>query len=80
MRLYVGNLPFSLTEEDLREAFSTCGTVVSVSIEKYDDGRPRGFGYVTMSSQSDGELAIENLDKTQFLGRTINVNVDHGRR
>ncbi len=72
--IYVGNLPWSATEEDVRAAFANYGEVVSVKlIEDRETGRPRGFGFVEMEDQGALE-AIENLDGTDFGGRNIKVN------
>jgi RNA recognition motif-containing protein len=73
-RLYVGNLPFSATDESLRAVFSKHGTVEKVSlITDRDTGRPRGFGFVEMSS-ADAERAIQALNGTDFGGRPLKVN------
>ena len=73
-KLYVGNLPWSSTEEEVRSAFEAFGQVESVNlIEDRETGRPRGFGFVEMDE--DGAVqAIENLDGTEFGGRTLKVN------
>jgi RNA recognition motif-containing protein len=72
--IYVGNLPWSATEDDVRAAFAEYGEVVSVKlINDRETGRPRGFGFVEMEDQ--GALAaIEALDGTDFGGRNIKVN------
>ncbi|ACV68775.1 RNA recognition motif domain-containing protein [Desulfohalobium retbaense] len=71
--IYVGNLPFSATEDEVRSAFGAYGEVTSVKlIEDRETGRPRGFGFVEMSD--GGEQAIENLDGQDFGGRTLKVN------
>ncbi len=72
--LYVGNLPWSATEQEVRDTFAAHGEVISVKlIEDRETGRPRGFGFVEMDDQ--GALdAIENLDGTDFGGRNIKVN------
>ncbi|MGH8198868.1 MAG: RNA recognition motif domain-containing protein [Steroidobacteraceae bacterium] len=73
-RLYVGNLPFSATDESVRALFSKHGTVEKVSlITDRDTGRPRGFGFVEMSS-ADAERAIQALNGTDFGGRPMKVN------
>jgi RNA recognition motif-containing protein len=73
-RLYVGNLPFSATDESVRALFSKHGTVEKVSlITDRDTGRPRGFGFVEMSS-ADAARAIEALNGTDFGGRPLKVN------
>jgi RNA recognition motif-containing protein len=72
-KLYVGNLSFSTTADDLREAFGEHGTVVSAQIvSDRDTGRSRGFAFVEMSSGA--EEAIESLNGTDFQGRTLTVN------
>jgi RNA recognition motif-containing protein len=73
-RIYVGNLPFSATEESVRALFSKHGTVEKFSlITDRDTGRPRGFGFVEMSS-ADAERAIQALNGTDFGGRPLKVN------
>ncbi|MGL1861499.1 MAG: RNA-binding protein [Pseudodesulfovibrio sp.] len=72
--IYVGNLPWSCTEEEMRNAFAAYGEVTSVKlIEDRETGRPRGFGFVEMEDQGALE-AIEALDGTDFGGRNIKVN------
>lgn len=74
-KLYVGNLPYSSTEESLREAFSQSGTVDSVTIiVDRDTGRSKGFGFVEMGSDSEAQAAIEALDGQDLGGRRIKVN------
>jgi len=73
-RIYVGNLPFSATDESLRALFSKHGTVEKVSlITDRETGRPRGFGFVEMSS-ADAARAIQALNGTDFGGRPLRVN------
>jgi len=75
MKLYVGNLSFDSTEQDLQDAFGEFGSVESVSIiEDRDTGRSRGFGFVEMSSQAEGQDAISNLDGKEMDGRNLKVN------
>jgi len=72
--IYVGNLPWSSTEEEVRAAFEAYGEVISVKlINDRETGRPRGFGFVEMEDQGALE-AIENLDGSDFGGRNIKVN------
>lgn len=72
--IYVGNLPFSASEDEVRDAFAQYGEVLSVKlITDRETGRPRGFGFVEMND-SDAEAAIEALDNTDFGGRNIKVN------
>lgn len=71
--LYVGNLPFSTTEEELRAAFSVHGTVTSTQIIKdRETGRSRGFGFVEMSDGADA--AVTAMNGAMFQGRTLTVN------
>ena len=75
MRIYVGNMSFSTTEESLREAFEQHGAVDDVSIvTDRDTGRPRGFGFVEMSSNEEAQKAIDALNGTELDGRTLTVN------
>jgi RNA recognition motif-containing protein len=75
MKLYVGNLSFDATEQDLRDTFGEVGTVESVNIiEDRDTGRSRGFGFVEMSSKSEGQEAISQLDGKEMDGRNLKVN------
>ncbi|MFQ3670287.1 MAG: RNA-binding protein [Verrucomicrobiia bacterium] len=75
MKLYVGNLPFQTTEGELQDLFSQHGTVTDALIvmDKMTQ-RPRGFGFVTMSSAEEGRRACEALDGTDFGGRSLAVN------
>jgi cold-inducible RNA-binding protein len=73
--IFVGNLSFNTSEDELRQAFEAFGQVDRVSImTDRDTGRSRGFGFVEMASNEDGEKAITALNGTQIGGRTINVN------
>jgi RNA recognition motif-containing protein len=73
-RLYVGNLPFDASIEDVRTAFEAYGTVHDVSlVTDRETGRPRGFGFVEMDAQS-ASAAIEGLNNKDFGGRDLNVN------
>ncbi|HCW32354.1 MAG: RNA-binding protein (RRM domain) [Candidatus Peregrinibacteria bacterium GW2011_GWE2_39_6] len=74
-RLYVGGIPYRTTEEALRAAFSQAGTVVSVKIitDKFS-GRSRGFGFVEMETEAEGQKAIEMWHGKEFEGRTLTVN------
>ncbi|UCD64013.1 MAG: RNA-binding protein [Candidatus Zixiibacteriota bacterium] len=75
MNIYVGNLSYDTTEEELRQAFEDFGEVTSVSVikDKYT-GRSRGFGFVEMASQEAGEAAIAGLNEKELGGRKLNVN------
>ena len=73
-KIYVGNLPFSATEESVRTLFAQHGTVDSVAlISDRDTGRPRGFGFIEMSS-SDAARAIQSLNGHDLEGRALKVN------
>ena len=75
MKLFVGNLPFSATEQDIREAFEAHGEVSDVAvIMDRETGRPRGFAFVEMPDGGQGNAAIEALNNTDFGGRSLNVN------
>lgn len=75
MNIYVGNLPYSTTEDDLHEMFSAFGGVSSANIisDKFS-GQSKGFGFVEMPSQTDAEEAIKALDGSSVKGRNIKVN------
>ena len=73
-KLYVGNLPFSATEDSVRELFAPHGTVESLSlITDRDTGRPRGFGFVTMAN-ADASRAMQALNGKDFDGRALKIN------
>ncbi len=73
-KLYVGNLPFTATDESVRALFSKHGTVEKVSlINDRDTGRPRGFGFVEMSN-ADAARAMQALNGADFEGRSLRVN------
>jgi len=73
--IFVGNLSFNTNEDELRQAFEPYGQVDRVSIlTDRDTGRSRGFGFVEMANNEDGEKAIAALNGSQIGGRTINVN------
>ncbi len=74
-KLYVGNLPFSATDQSLMETFSQCGKVESAKIiTDRDTGRSKGFGFVEMSSDSEAQTAISKFNGTDLDGRAITVN------
>jgi RNA recognition motif-containing protein len=74
-KLYVGNLSYNTHEEDLREAFSKIGEVVSATlIVDQASGRSKGFGFVEMASDEDAAKAITAMNGTSFMDRTITVN------
>jgi cold-inducible RNA-binding protein len=71
-RLYIGNLPYTITEEELRTLFSQHGTVTAVQVMMdRETGRPRGFAFVEME---DGRAAIQSLDGQEYSGRNLRVN------
>ncbi len=75
MNIYIGNLAYTVTEDDLRESFSEFGQVESASIinDKFS-GRSKGFGFVDMPNDSEAREAIESLNDKDLNGRTIKVN------
>lgn len=74
-KLYVGNLPFSATEQVLSESFAECGTVTSVKIIiDRDSGRSKGFGFVEMSTPSEAQNAITRFNGADWEGRPMTVN------
>lgn len=75
MNIYVGNLPYNTTEDDLHSLFSAYGDVSSAKIIiDRDTGRSKGFGFVEMSDGSQGQAAIEALEGTDMGGRNLRVN------
>ncbi len=79
-RIYVGNLPFSSSQEEVTELFETYGRVISCALPTdRDTGRPRGFGFVEMDD-GDAEKAIDALNGQTFQGRPLTVNEARPRR
>ena len=75
MRLYVGNLSFKVSSNDLQDLFSQAGPVASASVvEDRETGRSRGFGFVEMESREAGEAAIQQFNGKEFQGRNLTVN------
>ncbi|MFG0247757.1 MAG: RNA recognition motif domain-containing protein [Phycisphaeraceae bacterium JB051] len=75
MKIYVGNIPFSTTEDALSAEFGAFGEVEDVAlITDRETGRPRGFAFVTMANDEEAKKAIETLNGTEVGGRTITVN------
>jgi RNA recognition motif-containing protein len=79
-KLYVGGLPYSVTDDQLQQLFSSHGTVESakVIVDKYTD-RSRGFGFVEMSTEAEAEKAIQALNGSQHMGRSLTVNISKPR-
>ncbi len=79
-KLYVGNLPYAASEDELKEHFSKAGTVTSVALIKDKaTGRAKGFGFVEMSSDAEAQQAISMFHGQDFMGRSITVNVARPR-
>jgi RNA recognition motif-containing protein len=79
-KLYVGNLPFDSTEDDISDAFAAFGTVQSVNvITDRETGRPRGFAFVEMSTDAEAQAAVQGMDGRDFGGRNLKVNVARPR-
>ncbi|MBU1344064.1 MAG: RNA-binding protein [Proteobacteria bacterium] len=75
MKIYVGNLSYQVTEEDLRQALEPFGQVESVAILKdKQTGQSKGFGFVEMNSEAEGQAAIEGLEGKELKGRALKVN------
>lgn len=75
-KLFVGNLSFNTTQNDLQDAFAAHGTVLETNLMMdRDTGRPRGFGFVTMSTAEEAQNAISALNGSQVDGRSLTVNI-----
>lgn len=75
MNIYVGNLAFAVTDQELREAFEPYGSVVSASVVMdRETGRSRGFGFVEMEQNEDGQRAIQEMNGKEWRGRALTVN------
>lgn len=80
MNIYVGNLSYDLTEEDIQNAFAAFGEVVSVKIIKDQySGRSKGFGFVEMSDKDQADAAINDLNGKELKGRALKVNISTPR-
>jgi RNA recognition motif-containing protein len=81
MKIFVGNIPFSITEDHLRDKFEAFGAVEEVTVvTDRDTGRSRGFAFVTMPNQDEAKAAIEALNGTEMDGRAIKVDESKPRR
>jgi len=75
MKIYVGNMAYSTTEHQLREAFEAYGVVEDVAvINDRDTGRPKGFAFVTMPNAAEAQAAINALNETDMGGRNVRIN------
>ena len=75
MKLYVGNLPYTVSEDDLKDTFSEFGEVATVDLIKDKfSGQSKGFGFVEMPNNSEADSAIKALNESAFKGRNIKVN------
>jgi RNA recognition motif-containing protein len=75
MNIYIGNMSFDTTEDQLRQAFQAFGKVSTVNVvTDRDSGKPRGFAFVEMAASSEAEAAISGLNGKELNGRTLNVN------
>jgi RNA recognition motif-containing protein len=75
MTIYIGNLSYEVTQEDLQEVFANHGTVKRVYLpQDRETGRMRGFGFVELSTEAEETSAIESLDGAQWMGRQLKVN------
>ncbi len=79
-KLFVGNLSFSVTENDLQDAFAAHGTVLEANLMMdRATGRPRGFGFVTMSTPEEAQKAIDAMNGKELAGRALTVNIARPR-
>ncbi len=81
MTIYIGNIPYSLKEADIEQLFAEFGSVLSVKIisDKFSN-RSKGYGFVEMENEADGEKAIENLNGREVLGRNLKVSRANPRK
>ena len=80
MNIYVGNLSYEVTEEDLKESFEVFGEVETINVIKDNyTGRSKGFGFVEMSNNADAQSAINGLNDKELKGRTVKVNTARPR-
>lgn len=80
MNIYIGNISYNVSEEDLRHAFEEYGQVVSAKIimDRYS-GRSKGFGFIEMTDDEEGQKAISGLNGREFQGRELKVNIARQR-
>ena len=79
-KLFVGNVSFDVTENDLQDAFAAHGTVVEANLMMDRmTGKPRGFGFITMSTPEEAQKAIDSLNGTELDGRALTVNIARPR-
>lgn len=75
MNIYIGNLPYSISEDELRDLFAAHGEVTSANIiMDRDSGRSKGFGFIEMPDKTQGETAINAINQTDVQGRSVRVN------
>lgn len=75
MNIYIGNLPYSISEDELRDLFASHGEVTSANIiMDRDSGRSKGFGFIEMPDKAQGEAAINAINQTDVQGRSVRVN------
>lgn len=78
-RLYVGNLPYSATEVEMRESFSEVGTVISVRIvTDRQSGRSKGFAFVEMTDEAQAQAVIEKFNGAEYAGKVMNISLARG--
>ena len=81
MKLYLGNLPFAAADDDIREAFSSYGTIEDLFIPlDRETNRPRGFAFITLADDDQARKAIEEMDGADLMGRNLRVNEAEERR
>lgn len=75
MNIYIGNLPYSISEDELRDLFAAHGEVSSANIiMDRDSGRSKGFGFIEMPDKAQGEAAVNAINQTDVQGRSVRVN------
>ena len=80
MNIYVGNIPFEATEDEIREMFESYGTVTAMHliIDRFTK-RPRGFGFIEMDNDQEAQEAIDGLNGSELMGRTLQINEARSR-